>query len=64
VLGIRSSASASSWTATVGRWWGMLVRYANFVGLGLRERLAGCAARARGKVWRAGLRAGTLLTIN
>jgi len=26
---------------TVGRWWTMLVRYANFVGLGLRERLAG-----------------------
>ena len=26
---------------TVGRWWSMLIRYANFVGLGLRERLAG-----------------------
>lgn len=26
---------------TVGRWWGLLIRYANFVGLGLRERLAG-----------------------
>lgn len=26
---------------TVGRWWSLLIRYANFVGLGLRERLAG-----------------------
>jgi CRP/FNR family cyclic AMP-dependent transcriptional regulator len=25
---------------TVGRWWMMLLRYANFIGLGLRERLA------------------------
>jgi CRP-like cAMP-binding protein len=47
---------------TVGRWWGMLVRYANFVGLGLRERLAGALLELAEKF---GVRdsRGTLLTI-
>jgi CRP/FNR family cyclic AMP-dependent transcriptional regulator len=40
-LGITREALSRVLDATVGRWWMMLVRYANFVGLGLRERLAG-----------------------
>jgi CRP/FNR family transcriptional regulator, cyclic AMP receptor protein len=47
---------------TVGRWWGMLIRYANFVGLGLRERLAGALLELAVKF---GVRdsRGTLLTL-
>jgi CRP/FNR family cyclic AMP-dependent transcriptional regulator len=41
VLGIPAERLSLVLDVTVGRWWGMLVRYANFVGLGLRERLAG-----------------------
>ena len=33
--------SAAHWKVTVGRWWSMLQRYTNFVGLTVRERLAG-----------------------
>lgn len=40
-LGITQAALSRVLDVTVGRWWMMLVRYANFVGLGLRERLAG-----------------------
>ena len=40
-LGIQRELLSRVLDATVGRWWMMLVRYANFVGLGLRERLAG-----------------------
>jgi CRP-like cAMP-binding protein len=40
-LGISRELLSHVLDATVGRWWTMLVRYANFVGLGLRERLAG-----------------------
>ncbi len=41
VLGIPAERLSLVLDVTVGRWWGMLVRYANAVGLGLRERLAG-----------------------
>ena len=41
VLGIPAERLSLVLDVTVGRWWGMLVRYANSVGLGLRERLAG-----------------------
>jgi CRP/FNR family cyclic AMP-dependent transcriptional regulator len=47
---------------TIGRWWGMLVRYANFVGLGLRERLAGALLELTEKFGVRDAR-GTLLTI-
>jgi CRP/FNR family cyclic AMP-dependent transcriptional regulator len=40
-LGIHRELLSRVLDVTVGRWWMMLVRYANFVGLGLRERLAG-----------------------
>ena len=40
-LGVQRELLSRVLDATVGRWWMMLVRYANFVGLGLRERLAG-----------------------
>jgi CRP/FNR family transcriptional regulator, cyclic AMP receptor protein len=39
-LGIQRELLSRVLDVTVGRWWMMLVRYANFVGLGLRERLA------------------------
>jgi CRP-like cAMP-binding protein len=35
--------------ATVGRWWTMLQRYTNFVGLTVRERLAGALLELSGK---------------
>ncbi len=41
VLGIPLRELSRVLDVTVGRWWTMLIRYANFVGLGLRERLAG-----------------------
>ncbi len=47
---------------TVGRWWTMLVRYANFVGLGLRERLAGALLELGTKFGAQDSR-GTLLTL-
>jgi CRP/FNR family transcriptional regulator, cyclic AMP receptor protein len=40
-IGIPMEQLSRMLDVTVGRWWTMLVRYANFVGLGLRERLAG-----------------------
>src|SRR5580698_7602712 len=40
-LGIQRELLSRVLDVTVGRWWMMLVRYASFVGLGLRERLAG-----------------------
>ena len=40
-LGISRELLSRMLDATVGRWWMMLIRYADFVGLGLRERLAG-----------------------
>jgi len=41
VLGIPLERLSRTLDVTVGRWWGMLQRYANFVGLSVRERLAG-----------------------
>ena len=62
VLGVPLERLSLVLDATVGRWWGMLVRYANFVGLGLRERLAGALLELAEKF---GVRdsRGTLLTI-
>jgi CRP-like cAMP-binding protein len=62
VLGVPLERLSLILDATVGRWWGMVVRYANFVGLGLRERLAGALLELGEKF---GVRdsRGTLLTI-
>ena len=62
VLGVPLERLSLILDATVGRWWGMVVRYANFVGLGLRQRLAGALLELAEKF---GVRdsRGTLLTI-
>ncbi len=62
VLGVPAERLGLILDATVGRWWGMVVRYANFVGLGLRERLAGALLELSTKF---GVRdsRGTLLTV-
>ena len=62
VLGVPLERLSLILDATVGRWWGMVVRYANFVGLGLRARLAGALLELAAKF---GVRdsRGTLLTI-
>jgi CRP-like cAMP-binding protein len=62
VLGVPLERLSLIMDATVGRWWGMLVRYANFVGLGLRERLAGALLEIAEKFGVRDAR-GTLLTI-
>ena len=40
-LGVRLEDLSRVLDVTVGRWWAMLLRYTNFLGLALRERLAG-----------------------
>lgn len=40
-LGVRLEDLSRMLDVTVGRWWAMLLRYTNFLGLALRERLAG-----------------------
>jgi CRP-like cAMP-binding protein len=62
VLGVPLERLSLIMDVTVGRWWGMLVRYANFVGLGLRERLAGALLEIGEKFGVRDAR-GTLLTI-
>jgi CRP/FNR family transcriptional regulator, cyclic AMP receptor protein len=62
VAGIPLESFSRTLDITVGRWWGMLIRYANFVGLGLRERLADALLELAAKF---GVRdsRGTLLTL-
>ena len=40
VLGVSFAEFSQTMECTVGRWWGMVLRYTSFLGLGLRERLA------------------------
>lgn len=40
-LGVKLQHLSPMLEITVGRWWAMVLRYTNFVGLALRERLAG-----------------------
>lgn len=40
MLGVPFADFSRAMEVTVGRWWSMILRYANFVGLSLRERLA------------------------
>ena len=62
VLGVPLERLSVVLDATVGRWWGMVVRYANFVGLSLRERLAGALLELAEKFGVRDAR-GTMLTI-
>ena len=41
MLGVPLERFSRTLDVTVGRWWSMLQRYTNFVGLSVRERLAG-----------------------
>jgi CRP/FNR family transcriptional regulator, cyclic AMP receptor protein len=41
MLGVPLERFSRTLEVTVGRWWAMLQRYTNFVGLSVRERLAG-----------------------
>jgi CRP/FNR family transcriptional regulator, cyclic AMP receptor protein len=41
VLGVPLERLSRTLDVTVGRWWGMLQRYTNFIGLSVREKLAG-----------------------
>lgn len=61
-LGIPLENLSRMLDVTVGRWWTMLVRYANFVGMGLRERLAGALLELGAKFGVEDAR-GTLLTL-
>src|ERR1700724_4233359 len=45
-LGVRLEDLSRVLDVTVGRWWGMLLRYTNFLGVVLRERLAGALLEA------------------
>jgi CRP-like cAMP-binding protein len=62
VLGVPFENLSRMLDITVGRWWSMLIRYANFVGLGLRERLAGALLELAMKFGAQDAR-GTLLTL-
>jgi CRP-like cAMP-binding protein len=48
-LGVRLEALSRMLDVTVGRWWSMLLRYTNFLGLALRERLAGALLEVASK---------------
>jgi CRP-like cAMP-binding protein len=62
VLGVPLDTLSRTLEVTVGRWWSMLLRYANFVGLGLRERLAGALLELASKFGVRDAR-GTMLTL-
>jgi CRP/FNR family transcriptional regulator, cyclic AMP receptor protein len=62
VLGVPLDTLSRTLEVTVGRWWSMLLRYANFVGLGLRERLAGALLELASKFGARDSR-GTVLTL-
>src|SRR5690242_12642075 len=61
-LGVRLEDLSRMLDVTVGRWWGMLLRYTNFLGLALRQRLAG-ALLELGATFGAGDARGRLLTL-
>jgi CRP-like cAMP-binding protein len=49
VLGVPLERASRMLEMTVGRWWSMVQRYSNFVGMGLRERLAGALVEIASK---------------
>jgi CRP/FNR family transcriptional regulator, cyclic AMP receptor protein len=61
-LGVRLEDLSRVLDLTVGRWWAMLLRYTNFLGLALRERLAGALLELGTKFGAADAR-GQLLTL-
>lgn len=62
VLGVPLERVKNMLDMTVGRWWGMVLRYSSFIGLGLRERLAGALLEIAAKFGVQDAR-GTLLTL-
>ncbi len=62
VLGVPLERFSRTLEITVGRWWMMLQRYTNFVGLSVRERLAGALLELTAKFGVEDAR-GTLLTL-
>lgn len=63
VLGIPLQSLRRTMDATVGRWWAMLLRYANFRALALRQRLA-VALLELGEKFGVKDARGTILTLN
>jgi CRP/FNR family transcriptional regulator, cyclic AMP receptor protein len=61
-LGVRLGDLSRVLEVTVGRWWGMLLRYTTFLGLALRERLAGALLELASKFGAEDAR-GRLLTL-
>jgi len=61
-LGVPFEDFARVAEVTVGRWWAMVLRYAHFVGLGLRERLAAALLELAAKFGVEDAR-GTILTL-
>ncbi len=62
VLGVPLDRASKMLEMTVGRWWSMIVRYSGFVGMGLRERLAGALFEVASKFGVQDSR-GTLVTL-
>jgi CRP-like cAMP-binding protein len=62
VLGVPLERASRMLEMTVGRWWSMILRYSSFVGMGLRERLAGALVEIASKFSVQDAR-GTLLTL-
>jgi CRP-like cAMP-binding protein len=62
MLGVPLERFSRTLEVTVGRWWAMLQRYTNFVGLTVRERLAGALLEMGGKFGANDAR-GVLLTL-
>lgn len=61
-MGVPLERFSRTLEVTVGRWWSMLQRYTNFVGLSVRERLASALLELGAKFGAADAR-GTLLTL-
>jgi len=63
VLGVPLERLSRTLDVSVGRWWGMLQRYTNFIGLSVRERLAGALLELGAKFGVDDAR-GKLITLN
>jgi len=63
VLGVPLERLSRTLDVTVGRWWGMLQRYTNFIGLSVREKLAGALLELGAKFGVDDAR-GKLITLN
>jgi CRP/FNR family transcriptional regulator, cyclic AMP receptor protein len=63
VLGVPLERLSRTLDVTVGRWWGLLQRYTNFIGLSVREKLAGALLELGAKFGVDDAR-GKLITLN